>query len=98
MQKKQKSNLRKEARGRNCTIEIPGVCNRNPETVVLCHLNKRSLGAGMGKKTPDIFGAWGCSACHDAVDGRMRTNEDWTMFFYEAVFRTQKILLDEGKI
>lgn len=31
------ANLRKEARGRECQIRIPGVCNGNPETVVLTH-------------------------------------------------------------
>jgi len=94
-------NLRKEAKGRPCMINIPGICNNNPDTVVLCHLNnKRLFGIGIGQKVPDIFGAWGCSACHDAVDGRSRIlpEYDYTMVFYEAVFRTQKVLLDEGKI
>ncbi|MGU5398494.1 nuclease domain-containing protein, partial [Klebsiella pneumoniae] len=26
------ANLRKEARGRECTVRIPGHCNGNPET------------------------------------------------------------------
>ena len=96
--------LRKEARGRECQIRIPGVCNGNNETVVLCHLNnKRLFGVGTGQKVPDIFGAWGCSSCHDAVDGRtdvlvcdyeVVTRE----YFYEGVFRTQNILLSEGKL
>jgi hypothetical protein len=50
-----------------------------------------------------MFGAWGCSSCHDAVDGRtdvlvcdyeVVTRE----YFYEGVFRTQNILLGEGKL
>lgn len=61
------SKLRKSAKGRECQIRIPGVCNHNNETVVLCHLG----GAGMGTKNDDMFGAFGCSACHDVVDGRM---------------------------
>jgi hypothetical protein len=97
-------NLRKEARGRECQIRIPGTCNGNNETVVLCHLNnKRLFGVGTGQKVPDIFGAWGCSSCHDAVDGRTDVlvcdHEVVTReYFYEGVFRTQNILLSEGKL
>ena len=100
-------NLRKEARGRECQIRIPGVCNGNSETVVLCHLNnKRLFGVGTGQKVPDMFGAWGCSACHDVVDGRRKwtykdtwISEDEIRFtFYEGVFRTMNILLNEGKL
>lgn len=88
------TNLRKLAQGRECQIRIPGVCNGNPETVVLCHLG----GAGMGRKHPDLLGAYGCSACHDAVDGRSRTNDDWRLYFYDGIFRTQRMLIDEGVI
>lgn len=91
------SKLRKSAKGRDCQIRIPGVCNGNPETVVLCHLP----GGGMGGKMPDLFGAFGCSACHDVVDGRRQSNESMDMldiYFLEAVIRTQQIWLDEGLI
>ncbi|MFT5766762.1 MAG: hypothetical protein ACI9DH_000581 [Halioglobus sp.] len=88
------ANLRKEARGRECQIRIPGVCNGNPETTVLCHLG----GGGMGRKQPDLLGAWGCSSCHDAVDGRLRTNDDWQLYFHDGIFRTQQILIEEGLI
>ena len=99
-------NLRKQAKGRECMIRIPGICNHNPETTVLCHLNnKRLFGVGTGMKVPDIFAAWGCSACHDAVDGRnnrlvaeMGLAGEIDLYFYEGVFRTQNILLKEGKL
>ncbi|MGV3346389.1 nuclease domain-containing protein, partial [Enterobacteriaceae bacterium LUAb1] len=32
------ANLRKEAKGRECQVRIPGICNGNSETVVLAHL------------------------------------------------------------
>lgn len=95
-------NLRNEAKGRECQIRLPGVCLRSPLTVVLCHLNsKRLLGVGTGQKVPDLFAAWGCRACHDAVDGRNRTEfsqEEIKEAFYEGVFRTQNALLKEEKI
>lgn len=94
------SKLRKSAKGRECQIRIPGVCNGNPETVVLAHLN----GGGMGRKQPDLFGAFACSACHAAVDGR----DNYALSTYgatelrmahtEAVIRTQQLWLDEGLV
>ena len=85
------------AKGEGCQIRIPGVCNNNPETVVACHLN----GGGMGGKASDLFIAYGCSDCHDVVDKRTYTNipsmklERW---MYEAVFKTQQILINKGLI
>lgn len=95
-------NLRKEAKGRECQIRIPGVCNGNSETVVLAHLNKKSLfRSGTGTKPDDMFGAHSCSACHDAVDWRVDTEYtaiELEMMFTDGIFRTQNILLSEGKI
>ena len=96
-------NLRKEAKGRECQIRIPGVCNGNNETVVLCHLNnKRLFGVGTGQKVPDMFGAWACSACHDHVDGRgnISLHDKFTkdLLHMEGVFRTQNVLLSENKL
>ncbi|HGN0358339.1 TPA: nuclease domain-containing protein, partial [Proteus mirabilis] len=51
------ANLRKEARGRECQIRIPGVCNGNSETVVLAHYRMSGI-CGTGIKPNDIFGAW----------------------------------------
>lgn len=62
-------NLREFARGQTCTTRIPGVCNQDPETVVLAHCNLFGIG-GMAMKAPDLCGAHVCSACHDALDMR----------------------------
>ena len=56
------------ARGQSCMLQIPGVCNGNNETVVACHSNQLAHGKGMGTKAHDCFVAWGCSACHAAID------------------------------
>lgn len=97
------SDLKKYAKGKQCQIRIPGVCSRNPETVVLCHLNQKSLfGCGMGMKVPDRFGAHGCQACHDLCDGRMHTDrftpDEILIMHMEGVFRTMNLLFSEGKI
>lgn len=65
-------NLRKLAQGQNCMIRLPG-CNHDPATTVLAHYSLAGY-TGMGMKSDDFaFGAWSCSACHDLVDGRVKT-------------------------
>ena len=91
------SKIRKSARDQPCQVRIPGVCNFNPETTIHAHLG----GAGIGRKHNDIFGARCCSACHDAVDGRVRVNfssDELGMMLAEGIFRTQQLLIDEGLI
>jgi hypothetical protein len=91
------ANLRKEARGRECQIRIPGYCNGNSETTIPAHLN----GGGMGMKVSDLQIAWSCSVCHDVVDGRISTrwdSADLKLWHQDGVFRTQQILEDEGVI
>jgi hypothetical protein len=91
------SKLRKAARGRYCTVRIPGACNHDPETVVLAHLG----GGGMGRKRHDLHGAWCCSSCHDAIDGRQKsehTFDELRLMHLEGVIRTQEALIDEGFI
>lgn len=65
--------LRESARGQVCTLQIPGICNGNPETTVLCHLPCNSH--SMGYKSDDYWAVFGCSSCHDVIDGR--TPYDW---------------------
>ncbi len=62
------SNLTKAARGQECTIQVHPYCNSNPETVVFCHAPSDRKGWSI--KSPDWWGAFGCSSCHDIIDGR----------------------------
>ena len=90
-------NIRKSAKGQDCQVRVPRVCNHNPETVVLAHLG----GAGMGRKQHDIHGAYCCSACHDAIDGRRRTpfhRASLKLMHLEGMVRTQRLLLEQGLI
>ncbi|MBW5896060.1 DUF1364 domain-containing protein [Pectobacterium brasiliense] len=61
--------LRESARGQACTLQISGICNGNPETTVLCHLPSPTH--GMGYKGDDFWAVYGCSSCHDVIDGRV---------------------------
>jgi len=96
-----KIDLRKAARGRECQIRIPSVCNGNPETSVLAHYRLAGT-CGTGIKPNDQQAAIGCSACHDLVDGRTKTTEythdELRLMHAEGVFRTQEIWRREGYI
>ncbi len=75
-------------------IRMPGICNGDPETTVLCHLRMVGL-TGMGMKANDLLGAWGCSDCHrycdtHGIDGRTA--------LLEGMARTQAYLLNTGLI
>jgi hypothetical protein len=93
------SRLTRAARGRECQVRIPGVCNGNPETTVLAHYRMAGT-CGVGSKPNDLQGAWACSACHDACDGRSRAIDRTTARQYhaEGVMRTQAILISEGVV
>jgi hypothetical protein len=89
-------NLRQFARGQDCQVRIYGVCNYNPETTVLAHIRLGGV-AGMGQKPPDLAGVFACSACHDVLDGRRKT--DLTRVQLEshvlhALVRTLKIVAE----
>jgi len=77
-------------------VRLPGICNFNPETTVLAHLN----GGGMGTKKHDIFGAFCCSSCHDECDRRtMKMDKDYVeLAFRQGVERTQLYWLQIGYI
>ena len=62
--------LRNSAKGEACTLRLHPYCNENPETSVLAHLN---IDSGIGQKEYDFVGVIACSACHDVIDGRLKT-------------------------
>jgi Protein of unknown function (DUF1364) len=88
------SAIRKSARGQDCTVRIPGVCNFDPATTVLAHIN-----GGGGMKSGDNEGAYCCHDCHSVVDGRAKSIHDPNLiklWHFEGVMRTQKILIANG--
>ena len=93
------ANLRKAARGRECTVRIPGHCNSNPETSVLAHYRLAGT-CGTGCKPDDTQGAIACSACHDLIDGRKKTTDctrdELRLMHAEGVIRTLAIWKKEG--
>jgi uncharacterized CHY-type Zn-finger protein len=74
---------------------MPGVCNYNPETTVLCHKG----GAGIARKSNDIHSSYGCSECHAVLDGHKKseyTKNEIQLMFYDGMVRTQLILIEKG--
>ena len=61
--------IRRAARGEDCTMRVPGVCNGDPDTVVWAHSNRMEDGKGMGIKARDEEGCFACSCCHLWLDG-----------------------------
>lgn len=91
------SAIRKAAKGEQCTLNIAGVCNYNPETVVFCHFPSETH--GMGLKSDDLSGGFGCSSCHDVIDGRLHiklSREDKEFYMRRSQFRTLLKLIDKG--
>ena len=93
--------LRKEAKGRGCMVRLPGICNFNSETVVLAHIRLAGI-SGMGMKSPDLIGAWACSACHDELDGRTHksglTHDELRLAHFEGMACTIAQLEKEGLV
>ena len=95
------SKLTKAAKGKTCTVRIPGFCNFNPETTVPAHVNGVRFGHGTGFKVEDILTADCCSDCHDVLDYRVRspfTKNELKLFHYEGVMETFLRRLKEGLI
>ena len=82
-------NLRKSARGKPCTLLLPG-CQPGPgnETVVLCHRK----GGGMGMKSDDTNAVYGCYSCHTKLDGaESDLPESYDVIFERALKLTRKL-------
>lgn len=89
--------LRDSARGQPCLVRLPGICNHDPATTVLAHLN----GGGMGTKKSDLFASFACSSCHDVVDVRVKSQfsrEAIELMHRQGVERTQQHWLDVGLV
>ena len=86
--------LRDSARGQDCTLNLPGVCNWDPETVVLAHLP--SVVKGMMTKSDDWHACFACSDCHTAIDNP-KGNLPYG-YMLRALQRTQKVWFEMGML
>jgi hypothetical protein len=86
--------LRKSAKGQTCSFQIPGICNGDPETTVLCHAPSEVKAAGI--KSPDTWAAFGCAECHQALDTHQLNRADEQFFWLRGIQRTQSIWVQMG--
>jgi len=92
--------ITRSARGEDCSLRIVGVCNFATDTTVYAHAP--CVDKGMGFKSPDWWGMYACSNCHDAIDSRTNirelTIENKLHTILSAVYETQKKLFKKGLI
>ena len=98
------SKLRKSARGEQCLVRIPGICNGNAETVILAHLPD-GTGGKVGGKSHDLCSVYACSDCHDAIDGRALVSQLSAeerllirLYAYEGHMRTLNKFVEKGLV
>lgn len=95
------SRITESARNQECQIRIPGVCNRDPATVVWCHGNGSAAGKGFGMRAIDELGSYGCFACHNCYDRRTgppdgMTRSDIELMFWQGHARSLVMLKTKG--
>lgn len=95
------STITKSARGEYCQIRLPGICNHDRATTVWCHANGSAAGKGIGMKSEDLLGAYGCSSCHDVYDRRVPTEMlrvEVELAFWQGHARSLLLLIEKGII
>ena len=85
--------VRDSARGKDCTVRMPGICNFDPATTALAHIPCGQKGVGM--KGFDTVAVYACSRCHDVIDGRAKGQVDW-QDIPRAIAETHKALVGAG--
>jgi hypothetical protein len=91
------SKLRESARGEACTLQLHPYCLDEPSTVVLCHIGK----SGYGQKSSDMLAVYGCHACHQIIDQRVKTDipkAELLALQINALGRTHQRMIDKGVI
>ena len=97
MPKRKQSKITKSARNEACSIRFPGICTFNDEQTVFCHIS--TVFKGVGLKSPDLFGVFGCAACHDVLDGKRKHSFSEAELYeatLDALVETQSKLVDKG--
>ena len=89
-------NIRKLAQGQTCTLYWPGICSRNAEETVLCHVRVDHHALAMKPDDQDSA-VFACHECHAVLDSRAQKPEWMTEgYFWKsavvALIRTRRII------
>jgi len=92
--------IRDSARGEFCLIRLPG-CPGGTERTIWSHYRGSAGGKGMGLKSHDVAGAYGCTYCDGVYDGQCprpagMTKADVDMAWHEAHIRSLARLHEKG--
>ena len=77
--------IRDSAKGEYCSLRVSPNCTDEYGKVVFCHLNTDYRGVGL--KSPDLFGVYGCSECHPLLDASLVDYEDQLRAFIETLMK-----------
>ena len=92
--------ITQSAKDEDCTLAIVGVCNYDSSTVVVCHLSDGS--GGSNRLTGPLNICFGCSRCHDEIDGRtgykLTTEVQREFYMRRAMNRTINRLIEKGLV
>jgi len=94
------ADLRKAAKGKECTVRLPVACNYDVSTTVLAHIALAG-NSGVGMKPCDLSAVRACSGCHDVIDGRVPTHlsrADIEGYVLRGMCRTHDAYRKEGLI
>jgi hypothetical protein len=86
--------LRESARGELCAFNIVGLCCGGTDTTVLCHAPSEMH--GMALKGDGIHAAYGCRACHAALDQHELSRADEQFYWLRGIERTHMAMLARG--
>jgi hypothetical protein len=77
-------------------FQIPGTCNGDTATTVLCHLPSEIK--GLSSKSDDFHAAFGCSNCHEVIDNHRLSREESLYYSMRALQRTMRNWVTRGLV
>ena len=93
------SKITASARGEDCCVRLVGVCTYDPEKTIWSHARWGDAGRGRAIKSPDLAGAYACTACDAVFDGqapmpegmtRQEVDLDWCMGHFRSLVRLKE--------
>ena len=84
---------RNAAKGQDCTLRIPGVCNWDVTTTVPAHTGKH----GSAKRNHDEDIIFACFDCHDAIDYRTKVFLSDDEDFQDTLRKDRKFFIKRAK-
>lgn len=95
--------LRDCARDEQCLVRMPGCIGHQPGATIWSHYRGSAGGKGMGRKSDDICGAFGCTYCDAVYDGQRPAPAGWSreqveLAWFEGHIRSLARLHERGML